>query len=648
MELPTITRILEVGNVIFASANLIIGFSLLLYILAHNFRSAVARAFCALTAFLTVVYLVDVIASEVNTTAAADLWLRAQWLGIAFVPAAFLHFSDSLLRTTGAVSRLRRWLVWASYVLGAAILAAAALTDLIVDGISRKGPIYHLTAGPYFWFFALYYVGISLVGWLNINQARARCLTSTSRRHMSYLMLATIAPGLGVFPFLLVPVTAQYFSVNLISLLALVSNMGVALMTIVIGYTVAYQGVLLPDRVVKHSLLHFLLRGPLVGICVIVLMLVIPPEEKILGLERDTVMIVVAAGSIVALELLMNLAKSGIDRLVYRRDRREIEWIQTLDQRLLTTTDLGQLLENTLIALCDLLRLSSGFIVTIQGTSLALRVFCGERESAVRFLEGASLGDLLKALNKSRQDPLITNDDFVLADGHWLLPLRSLSDKDTLGVLGVAAGQSPPHFEEQDLDDLYGLVRRAETALEDMRLQQQVFAVLHRLGSELDQIQEWRSISPHAGEMESGYAAGGSLQWDGFVRSVKEALGQFWGGPKLSGSPLLNMTVVRNLLAQQGNVPAKAVRAALQEAITRLRPNGERNMMSNEWIMYNILDLKFVQGQRIRDIAQRLAISESDYYRKQRIAIEQVAQTLVQMEQDAERQGAAARDVQST
>ena len=125
------------------------------------------------------------------------------------------------------------------------------------------------------------------------------------------------------------------------------------------------------------------------------------------------------------------------------------------------------------------------------------------------------------------------------------------------------------------------------------------------------------------------------------MQSVKDALGQFWGGPRLSASPLLQMTVVRSRLTEQGNVPAKAVRAVLHEAIVRLRPSGERNMMSGEWMMYNILDLKFVQGQRIRDIAQRLAISESDYYRKQRIAIEQVAQTLVQMEQDAENESAA-------
>ena len=55
-------------------------------------------------------------------------------------------------------------------------------------------------------------------------------------------------------------------------------------------------------------------------------------------------------------------------------------------------------------------------------------------------------------------------------------------------------------------------------------------------------------------------------------------------------------------------------------------------MTTAEWLIYNILDLKFVQGLRVRDIAHRLAMSEADLYRKQRLAIEEVARTLSEME----------------
>ena len=55
-------------------------------------------------------------------------------------------------------------------------------------------------------------------------------------------------------------------------------------------------------------------------------------------------------------------------------------------------------------------------------------------------------------------------------------------------------------------------------------------------------------------------------------------------------------------------------------------------MTTGEWILYNILELKFIQGQKVRDVARRLAMSESDLYRKQRVAIENVAKAVSEME----------------
>ena len=44
----------------------------------------------------------DVIVSNVVTEAAALSWLRFQWFGIAFLPAAYIQFSDAVLRNTGS------------------------------------------------------------------------------------------------------------------------------------------------------------------------------------------------------------------------------------------------------------------------------------------------------------------------------------------------------------------------------------------------------------------------------------------------------------------------------------------------------------------------------------------------------------------
>jgi hypothetical protein len=633
MSSALISAILEFGNLILSSVNVIIGFSLFIYIFTFNFRSQVARAFCALMAFVTLAHLVDVGITEVGSDAVAQMWLKLQWVGIAFVPAAYFHFSDALMRTTGDTSRWRRIGVAGSYVVGLLTVALVGLTGLIIDGVARKDHIYHLVAGPFFWLFSAYYVVTSISGWVNISRARARCLTAASHRRMSYLMLAFAAPSVGVFPFLLISATGQLLTVNFISALTLLGNLGIALMTIVIGYIVAYQGVLIPDRVIKHRLMHFLLRGPLVAIVVIVIMLTIPRVDQIWGVPRDTILVVTVAGAVVIAQVVINLAKPALDRLTYRRDRKEIAWIQTLDQRLLTTADLEQLLENTLITLCDLLRTSSGFIVTMGGSEPAIRVFCGPREGATRFLASASLPELLTQLDNNRQGEMITNADFVLADGHWLLPLHSRSDHAILGILGVWATAPQASLDDAELESVYVLVDRAEMALEDMLLQQRIFHVLQNLDSQLDGLQEWRSSSLYRQEDSLQHFDANPLRSPGFVQTVRDALGQYWGGPKMAESPLLRLRIVRDRLAESDNVPAKAVRAILQEAIDRLKPHGERSMTSSDWLMYNILDLKFVQGERIRDITRQLAMSESDFYRKQRIAIEQVASTLAQMEQ---------------
>ncbi|MCL6432218.1 MAG: hypothetical protein K6V36_15385, partial [Anaerolineae bacterium] len=91
--------ILRVGNLFLSSANVIVAFSLLAYIATHNLRSPVARAFCALLTCLLIVFGGDVILDSIDTLEAAAPWLRLQWLGIAFIPAAYLHLSDALLQT---------------------------------------------------------------------------------------------------------------------------------------------------------------------------------------------------------------------------------------------------------------------------------------------------------------------------------------------------------------------------------------------------------------------------------------------------------------------------------------------------------------------------------------------------------------------
>ncbi|MBC8075625.1 MAG: hypothetical protein H7Y32_06070, partial [Chloroflexales bacterium] len=118
-----------------------------------------------------------------------------------------------------------------------------------------------------------------------------------------------------------------------------------------------------------------------------------------------------------------------------------------------------------------------------------------------------------------------------------------------------------------------------------------------------------------------------------FPQLVKDALSHYWGGPKLSDSPLLGLRTVRRALGDQGGSPTRALQGVLRQAIENLRPDAQLDPSAQEWMLYNILELRFLQGRRIHDIAEKLAISESDLYRKQRVAVEEVARQLALMEE---------------
>jgi hypothetical protein len=168
--------------------------------------------------------------------------------------------------------------------------------------------------------------------------------------------------------------------------------------------------------------------------------------------------------------------------------------------------------------------------------------------------------------------------------------------------------------------------------LEERQLQQRILGALARISPEIEEIQRRRGVVYYVGEQA---VYGFNLTEDaGFRQWVRDALDHYWGGPKLTASPLVSLHVVERATREHDGNVTKGMRAVLKRAIDRLRPDGQRQMTTPEWILYNILELKFLQGRRVREIARRLAMSESDLYRKQRVAIEAVAQTLAEMEQE--------------
>jgi hypothetical protein len=624
-----LTGALLLVNQVLAATIVLTSFSLLIYLLTHSFRSMVARAFCALLAFVLIVYAGDVVLYEVETPEAALRWLRFQWIGIAFVPAAYLHFSNALLRSTNLRSRGQWIAVLLSYATSASFLGLVLFSDLLVfDGVYEPHAS-HLAAGPLFWVFALYFAITVLWGAANIRRARQRCLTRASRRRMAYLGLAFVAPALGVFPYLVLTSIPSPLPPNSLQLLLLAGNLAILLMIVLMAYSVAYFGALTPDRVIKHSLIHYLLRGPFVGAVVLFTMLAVPKVQKILGLPRDTVLIFAVVGIILLLQIAINRAKPFIDRLIYRQDQEEIAWIQTLDRRLLTTADLHAFLENTLAALCDLLQVRTGFVAVLAGGQHRLETHCGDRTTVQEFLDSHDLTALAMSTSEQQEGCC-----FAPGNGFWLVPLHSQAGDVRLGMLGAEARSPSPDLApgEQDIATL--LIGRVQEALEDRYLQQNVFDTLRRILPDIERLQRWRDATRYAGSPPMQVIEDNPIYSPEFQQWIKDALSHYWGGPKLTESPLLGLRIVRDEAREQGGSSAHALRTVLNQAIEGLRPEGERKMTTTEWILYNILELKFIRGLRVRDIARRLAMSESDLYRKQRVAIAEIARVLADLEQN--------------
>lgn len=633
-------NLLTFFNVAASSIIVILAFSLLAYTFTYNFRSTVARSFAVLLGCVMVAYASDVALNRLMLVDSADRWLRFQWLGIALLPAAYYLFSLVVLATTNYRTGRRRWFAVGFFVFGLASAIAAWWDGFLVDGFYTQPPINYLQPGPYFVLFICYFAFAMLLSVRNIWKARSRCLTESSRQRMNYLLFGFLAPAIGIFPYLILfnDISTGPWWTLLVLTLSLVVNASVAVLLVVMSYTVAYFGVLMPDRVVRYRLIRFFMRGPIVAIVVILAIQTLPTVERILGLPRDIVLFSVITGVIILSQLLLSITKSWVDWLVYREDYDEIAWLRELDRRLLTTSDLREFLENNLTALCELLRVPAGFVAAVVGPDLMLEATVGPEKVRTQITE---MTDWTEALSRAlKQEQLVQP---IAHEGFWIWALVESSGLEengrVLGILGVKARTSTPLLGQDEIGVLAQLLDRLSSVLADRKLQQGVFASLRRIIPDIDRIQQWRSLALYSGQ-ESDTTPVETLLDPSPIHSpefeswVKDALSHYWGGPKLTLSPLVKLRIVSDALDHSDGDPTKALRLVLGSAIKRMRPEGKPNLSAPEWLLYNILEMRFIEGRKIREIADRLAMSESDLYRKQRVAIGQVARVLTEMEQE--------------
>ena len=617
--------LLQFLNEILTAGIAITAIALLLYALAFNLRDRVARSFALILLCVVIVFTADTIGSTSVQSMEIELWLRMQWVGIIILPATYLHFSDALLATTGKPSRgKRRWAIRFSYLVSAVFLLL--LPDYTLLGAVQlfDSPAPYLQRTTLADLFTAYYVLLMGLSWYNFIRAYRRTTTTTSQRRMLYLITGALAPALGSFPFLLFSSAFASQHQLLFWAVAFLSNLLVSVLLVLMAYAVAFFGVSWTDRVVKARLFKWLMRGPFTASVALGLTTLVRRVSESLGYGYNAFVPLVMVGTILLLEYLITLFAPLGERFLFDgNDRGELELVRNLEDRLLTQNDLHQFLEMILAAVCDRLQAPGAYILALEPDGLALVTKTGK----TRFNDPTQGETLLTALEQATLslEPFERLEDTVipLIDEHAV-------ERKVLGFLGISATELLKQDEDM-LQALNVLIRRAVMALRDRNTQQQVFQTLIELSPQVDMIQSLRA----AGRYNDTHLLDEEIPIsDEMIQWVKEALTHYWGGPKLTESPLLQFQVVQNAIrAHEGN-NANALRSILKEAIERLRPEGERRYTA-EWILYNILDLKFMEGRKVREIALRLAMSEADLYRKQRVAIDMVAKEIVEMETQA-------------
>jgi len=647
-----ILSFLLVSNEAITATAVIIAASLVLYNLSHNLRDRVVRASSVVLSCITLVYIGGVFLAlgANNPFSHVGAWLRFQWIGIAFMPAALFHLSDTLLETTGLASRGRRKrVVRILYAYSTVFLFVAVFTDLIAYGLVREsGGVLPPTQlpGPYLSLFVFYFLVVVGFSFRNVLRARRRCLTSVTYRRMTYLLLSFLMPALGIFPYTLVLPRVPELAVGTLLLVNL-ANVAVALMLAFMAYPLAFFGQNRPDRVIKSELLRFFLRGPVTGIAVLLVILFLP-GARVLGLPGPEFLPFVTVAAVLVVQWGIAVALPTLDRwLVYGKDQEDALQIRDLTEHMLTKADARQLLETLLAAICDLLRTPSAFVLSEEGEGPRIERAVGSLTPSKEWLASPELAALLADTTALPADAQQQNG-LIVWQSYWLTPLFSdrtppangASNGHTpprvIGLLGVWARSAHVNLAPDEEAVFGALCRRAARVLEDTRFQDEVIGVLQGLLPEIDAVQQLSGPARHGGAVALANAGLEIIRQPEFADLIRDALRDYWGGPRLTESRLLQLNAVRRAVRENDGNAARGVRAILGKAIESLKPEGAPNL-SNEWLLYNVLDMRFVQGRKTLEVADKLAMSEANLFRKQRVAIDQVTQRIAEMERETAR-----------
>ena len=628
-----LSLVLETLNQILYAAVAITAIALLMYTTGFNFKDRIVQTFALILVCVVMIYTGETVAAVSNKPEYIQLWLQFKWIGLVMLPAVYLHFSDALLTVSGRPSRGRRkTLVWITYVITgtAAILIFFGVT---IGGLTpEKAPMFYLERNQLTFFFGIFYIIVMAMVSYNLVRAMIRTATKTGLRRMIYLLAGAAAIAFSSIIFLFHGNTWFSIHPHWFWFLSILASLITTFFIIVMTYTVSFFGLLWTDRQIKSRLFRWLLRGPFTAAIVLGLTTVARRYGELQGDSYIYYVPIVMVGGTLLLQYAINLFSPYIEKsFFWGDDRQELDTIQSLQDRMLTNRDLHQFLETTAALISDRLPVSGGFIALLEGDKVTRSVSTGDQKAIENYL-------IDEKFIKEAQENLVDQDGLIEWQGLFLVPLEYAFEDGTSRLLGLGGFVKNDNWivKEEDRESILQLAERAGLAIKDHAIQKQVIESLSALQTEVDYLQNIRAASSFNVDtlknIEQPELPEGMASW------VKDALTHYWGGPKLTNNPLMQLKVVEEESENQDGNRTNALRSVLTEAIEMVKPSGERKFTS-EWLLYNILELKFLQGKKVREVARKLAVSEADLYRKQKIAIESVAQKIAVMEASANGNG---------
>lgn len=622
--LPDLEMILQTVNQILTAGIAITGFSLLLYAITLNLRQRVIRSFALILIVVTIIFTAEALGSVSASTGEMMFWIRLQWVGIIYLPPTYLHFSDAVLSTTGQPSRGKRhWAVRICYLISFGLLIALFTTDFLGPLVMNEPPAPHVQMTPYTDLVAGYYLGLMILSWYNFVRAYRRAVTHTSRRRMGYLLAGGLSPALGSFPFLIFSSSFSASFPLLFWSIAILVNLACSVLLVVMAYSVAFFGVPWPDRIIKSRLFKWIMRGPVTASLTLALATIVRRVGELFGNPYTAFVPIIMVGTILLCEFVITMAGPYAEKMLFHgQDKKELEAFQTVGERLVTKNDLQQFLEMVLASVCDLLQAPAAFVMEVDNHSTSIVVRMGRPHvSPVEF-------DALE--NEQKQN--LVKGEAIWTGGALYMPLRSGNgngEEQFLGVMGIETQKDMDTISDEEWEGLHFLTNRAVMSLRDKKLQEQVLLAIETLNPQVEYLQRLRAAGRY--DRAAILKNMDSAEWSEMTLWVRDALTHYWGGPKLTENPLMKLNIVQSQISLEDDNSLNALRSILRKAIDMMKPEGERKF-TGEWMLYNILQMKFFEGKKVKEIAIRLSMSEADLYRKQKVAIDEVAHLILKLE----------------